>query len=179
MIDRMVLALLLPGPRHGYELKREVGAALGRGPLHNNTIYPLLQKFARAGWVRVRVAPGQRGQTRRLYTLSASGRDALRAQLRLFSARQAESESEFQLRVGLFDLLSPPDRERILAARERVLEARQERLEAIRRHFGLDHGYAAAVVEFRLRAAQSEQQWIESLKAQAGGRSTHTKEKPA
>lgn len=164
MIDSMILALLLPGARYGYELKREVGAALGRGPLHNNTIYPMLQKFARAGWVRMRTAPGERGQTRRLYALTGMGRDALRVQLRQFTPRQAESESEFQLRVGLFGELGRADRERIRAARERVLVARRERLEQIRQHFGLEDGYPATVVKFRLDMVQRELHWTQELK---------------
>lgn len=164
MIDSMVLALLLPGGRYGYELKREVGAALGRGPLHNNTIYPLLQKFARAGWVRARTAPGERGQTRRLYSLTSVGRDALRAQLRQFTPRQAENDGEFQMRVGLFAELGGAERERILAARTRVLTARRERLERIQEHFGLARGYPHAVVTFRLEMVRRELQWLEELR---------------
>jgi DNA-binding PadR family transcriptional regulator len=39
--------MLLDGPKHGYQLKREAGFILGQGTTHNNLIYPLLPRLHR------------------------------------------------------------------------------------------------------------------------------------
>jgi hypothetical protein len=45
MNDLIILATLLDGPKHGYQLKREAGFILGQGAMHNNLIYPMLRRF--------------------------------------------------------------------------------------------------------------------------------------
>jgi hypothetical protein len=50
MNDLIVLAILLDGPKHGYQLKREAGFILGQGAMHNNLIYPMLRRFTAEGW---------------------------------------------------------------------------------------------------------------------------------
>ena len=49
MNDLIILALLLDGPKHGYQLKREAGFLFGHGDMHNNLVYPLLRRFLTAG----------------------------------------------------------------------------------------------------------------------------------
>ncbi|MCK6371587.1 MAG: PadR family transcriptional regulator [Gammaproteobacteria bacterium] len=73
----MVLGLLLPGPRHGYELHRIVVA---HGSLYADfkkpTLYHLLQRLARQGAVRERAESGARGPRgeRLVYELTAAGK---------------------------------------------------------------------------------------------------------
>ena len=78
MNDLVLLSLLYDGPKHGYQLKREAGFVLGRGDMHNNLVYPLLRKFTKKGWVTKKTVPGERGQTRQQYVLTAKGRRELR-----------------------------------------------------------------------------------------------------
>lgn len=65
MTDIIVLATLLGGPKHGYQLKHEAGLILGQTNLHNNLVYPLLRRFTEEGWVTSKTVPGERGQRRR------------------------------------------------------------------------------------------------------------------
>src|SRR5271157_4917988 len=114
MNDIIILAMMLDGPRYGYQLKREAGWVAGQGELHNNLVYPSLRRFLDEGWVTKKAVPGDRGQTRQQYALTAEGRCHLLQLIRDFSEADAASESAFRLRVGLFEVLQPEERESIL-----------------------------------------------------------------
>ncbi len=101
MNDLFLLAALLPGPRHGYALKQQVGLLTGKGTLHNNLVYPLLRRFVENGWVNRRQAEGERGQTREVYALTAKGKRELLGRLGTYGEEEAASEAGFRLRVGL------------------------------------------------------------------------------
>src|SRR5262245_10997853 len=126
MIDLIILANLVDGPKHGYALKKQAGMVFAQSELHNNLVYPLLRRFTGQGWVTKKSAPGKRGQTRQQYALTAAGRRALLERLNTFEEKEAQSGEEFLLRVGLFDLLEPAAREHILDARQQVLTGREE-----------------------------------------------------
>ena len=68
-----MLSMMLGGPKYGYQLKREAGWIMGQA-LHNNLVYPSLRRFLEEGWVSKKAVPGERGQTRQQYVLSAEGR---------------------------------------------------------------------------------------------------------
>ena len=70
MHDLILLAALREGPKHGWALKKLAGFLSGSGEMHNNLVYPLMKKFVREGWVRRRAEPGERGQTRSVYSLT-------------------------------------------------------------------------------------------------------------
>jgi len=162
MNDLLLLSALLPGPQHGYALKKQVGLISGRRELHNNLVYPLLRRFVQNGWVSKRQVSGDRGQTRELYALTAKGRQELLRRLADFSERQALSETEFNLRVGLFTLLDPATRERILAKRDAWLADREEKLARI--SASVDAGpWGSEVVQFLRERTRSERKWIAAL----------------
>src|SRR6201996_2717368 len=105
MNDIIILSLLLEGPKHGYRLKQEAAMFTSQQQLHNNTVYPLLNRFLENGWITQREAEGERGQTRLLYELTDAGRKALVEKLNEFSEADAANEHAFRLRVGLFGQL--------------------------------------------------------------------------
>src|ERR1700741_5363319 len=122
MNDLLILAALLDRAKHGYGLKKLGATIPGHGPMHNNLVYPLLKRFVAAPWVSRRKAPGQRGQTRELYSLTPKGRQAVLARLASFSEKDAASGDAFRLRVGLFSVLDPQNRAEILDCRVEWLE---------------------------------------------------------
>jgi DNA-binding PadR family transcriptional regulator len=164
MNDLLLLAMLSAGPLHGYALKEQAGFFSGAGAMHNNLVYPLLRRFMTAGWVKRRKTPGQRGQTRNVYSLTPRGRQVLLERLGQFPARQAASAEGFHLRVGLFHLLDRSTRQRILHQRTTYLQQRQATLQRVQRAIDLGP-YPAAVVAFLRRQAQSELAWIGRLEA--------------
>lgn len=163
MTDLLVLAHLLPGPQHGYALKKQIGFLTGHREAHNNLIYPLLRKFAKKGWISGRLAAGQRGQTRAIYTLTKKGKRELLRRLGQFTEKDAASENAFRMRIGLFDFLPLETRHRILAGRDAWLAARQERI--CRLETELDAGrWGAEVLLAIAQQVRWERLWIARLK---------------
>ncbi len=88
-LDGILLAVLEPGPRHGYAIMEELRMnSLGLVDLPTGTVYPALHRLERAGLVRGSWSAAG-GRRRRVYELTAAGRRALdteRSTWREFSA---------------------------------------------------------------------------------------------
>jgi DNA-binding PadR family transcriptional regulator len=162
MNDLLLLATLLGGPTHGYALKKQAGLIVGQAEMHNNLVYPLLRRFVDNGWVSKRAAAGKRGQTREVYELTPKGKRELLRRLSEFTEKEAGSEGEFNLRVGLFFALDRGSREQILRERERWLAAREERLANLTER--IDVGvWGGKVVRFLRERVKAERKWIADL----------------
>ena len=79
--ELLILSLVEDRPRHGYEIGQLIELR-SRGVLHFNvgSLYPLLYRLEKRGWIRGRWVekPGQR--RRRYYRLTASGKNVLSKQ---------------------------------------------------------------------------------------------------
>ncbi len=162
MNDLLILATLLDGPQHGYALKARAGLITGQPNLHNNLVYPLLRRFVANGWVTQRQSPGERGQTRQVYSLTAKGRSALVERLQRFGVKESRAADEFRMRIGFFSLLSAADRDRILSARRFYLESRRQNLETLQTRMELGR-YGEEVVRFLCAEIRAELNWIKHL----------------
>lgn len=163
MNDLIILALLFDAPKHGYQIKREAGFILGQPEMHNNLVYPLLRRFTRENWVTRKAVPGERGQTRQQYALTAKGRQELLRRLAEYSDEDARSGRGFATRVGMFALLKPEVRVGILEKRESYLRERTERLATIKANMELGT-YGAQVIRFFTEQGQLEMAWIARLR---------------
>jgi DNA-binding PadR family transcriptional regulator len=163
MNDLIILATLLPGPKHGYQLKREAGFIFGDTALHNNFIYPLLRRFTSQGWVTKKPVAGERGQTRQQYALTSLGRKTLIARLGEFTPEDSTSFSAFIARVGMFEILGAATREQILKQREAYLRRRQQQFTILEANMELGR-YAAQVIFYLRNQLQSELSWIRRLR---------------
>lgn len=162
MNDLLILAHLLDGPKHGYALKKQVGLITGRSEMHNNLVYPLLRRFVQNEWVSKRKVAGQRGQTREVYALTPKGKAELLRRLETFADKEAASQNQFCMRVGLFMALHTAARERILRERDRWLEEREAKLTKVQR--AVDVGtWGGEVVRFLREQARAERKWISRL----------------
>src|SRR6266700_6375591 len=79
--ELMILSLLESRPRHGYEISKLIESR-SDGAIRFNvaSLYPLLYRLEKRGWLEGRWVekPGQR--RRRFYKLTAQGKKVLRAQ---------------------------------------------------------------------------------------------------
>ena len=167
MTDLIVLAALMRGPAYGYRLKRTAGLIFGSASIHPNVVYPMLKKFARRGWVAQRSAPGERGQTRKQYRITAAGTKHLVEQLQVFGERDAADDGAFLLRVAFFDALPTPARTAIITARESFLKARSAQLSQLWAE--TRPGSFAAVALGRVRAqVQNDLRWLRKVERMAG-----------
>ena len=154
--------MLLDGPKYGYQLKREAGWIMGQEALHNNFVYPMLRRFLEEGWVSKKAVPGERGQTRQQYVLTAEGRRNLLGRLNQFSESDASSEGAFHLRVGLFATIKPETRETILALRQNHLQGRDQKLAALQAKMDLGK-FGGEVVRHMRKQIEMECDWIRHL----------------
>jgi DNA-binding PadR family transcriptional regulator len=162
MNDLLMLSMMLDGPKYGYQLKREAGLIMGQA-LHNNLVYPSLRRFLEEGWVSKKAVPGERGQTRQQYVLSAEGRRYLFENLSQFSEVDASSEDAFHLRVGLFPALKPEVRENIVARREEWLQRRDQSLAILLAKMELGK-FGGEIVRYMRKQVEMELEWIRHLR---------------
>jgi len=77
-LELIVLHLLAPGEKYGYEivttLTEQTNGAL---EVTDGTLYPVLYRLERAGFVDVRWETPQRGVPRKYYRLTEAGREEL------------------------------------------------------------------------------------------------------
>lgn len=93
-LDLIVLGLLRAGPQNGWDLTNAIQAT-SRGALDVNygSIYPALRRLESRGLVKGRWGTSDNNRRARFYELTASGRQALKA--------ERASWEEFSRMVGL------------------------------------------------------------------------------
>jgi DNA-binding PadR family transcriptional regulator len=166
----LILAMLRSGPRHGYEIKKEVDHALGGTvTLNNKTLYVNLKHFEEMGAVIRQVVPQEGKPNRHLYQLTDRGTELLQAYLRDFPAAQAGNDAEFLTRVAFFDELEVAERVAILQRRLTFLDGCLSYLKSMR-HLadtedrrptpGAPLTPAQRVLTFQTRRVGDEHAWI-------------------
>lgn len=76
--DLLILAVLQSGPAHGYAIIDAIKSrSEGRFDLPEGTIYPALHRLERQGFLTSAWSSAE-GRRRRVYDLSAAGREAVR-----------------------------------------------------------------------------------------------------
>jgi len=81
--ELMVLAVVEDQPRHGYDIARRIDESSG-GLLrfHVASLYPMLYRMERRGWIQGRWIEKSGQRRRRYYRLTPAGRKVLAAQRR-------------------------------------------------------------------------------------------------
>ena len=129
-LPHVLLGLLHPEPRTGYDLAKtmedELGAAWGAGV---SQIYPALARLRRNGWVLLRTLGPRRGPPRLLYRVTAAGRRELARWLA--SPPPAERRHDpLLVRLAFLDALPAAERRRVVAEIDGAIAAEMERWSA-------------------------------------------------
>ncbi len=95
-LEGIVLAYLAQRPAYGYEITASL-REMGFVDLAEGTVYALLIRVERRGFVDVERVPSEKGPPRKVYTLNASGREHLAEFWRTWSFLTEQLE---QLRQG-------------------------------------------------------------------------------
>lgn len=81
--EMLILSLLEARPRHGYEISKLIEQRSGGAVrFHVASLYPLLYRLERRGWIQGRWVEKSDQRRRRYYRLTRQGRRMLAAQLR-------------------------------------------------------------------------------------------------
>ena len=81
--ELLILSLVEHQPRHGYELSKLIDSrSKGAIRFHVASLYPLLYRLEKRGWMEGRWVEKAGQRRRRYYRLTAEGRRVLKAQRR-------------------------------------------------------------------------------------------------
>jgi transcriptional regulator len=85
--ELLILSLLEPRPRHGYELSKLIHLRSG-GQLtfHIDSLYPLLYRLEERGWIKGTWVEKPTERRRRYYKVTAEGRRVLAQQRKTWAA---------------------------------------------------------------------------------------------
>ena len=84
--ELLILSLVEHEPRHGYELSKLIDSrSKGTIRFHVASLYPLLYRLEKRGWIEGRWVEKAGQRRRRYYRLTAEGRRVLAAQRRNWS----------------------------------------------------------------------------------------------
>lgn len=165
--EAAVLAALLLGPRHGYELAN-LFAELGITevlPMEQPTLYGYLRSLEAAGHVAWREERTGSRPPRKVYSTTERGREAAEAWLAQPVERLRQVRQEFLVKLALLDALGRASQRRaLIAAQADACRAYLERVNGERP--------ASPVAKLsrssRASAAAATITWLESLLARPG-----------
>ncbi len=85
-VDVMILKALSWGARHGYAISRWIAQATDDTfALQEGALYPALRRLEEKGWLESEWAVTETGREARMYTLTADGRQQLKAEVRTWT----------------------------------------------------------------------------------------------
>jgi PadR family transcriptional regulator PadR len=97
--ELLILATLEDRPRHGYDIGRQIALrSNGTVRFHAASLYPLLYRLARKGWIHGRWLEKEGQRRRRYYRLTPAGQKALAVQRRSWQEFAKAIESVTQVR---------------------------------------------------------------------------------
>jgi len=152
MLELATLGLLLREPLHGYRLKQQLELFMSSCiSVNYGAIYPLLRRLEERGdIVTLMQEPGEAGPSRKIYEITATGRDRWRQEM-LGHPHESwvNTRSRFMIKFFFFSNLQTAERLKLLEHRLMVCRLRLESLEiepmppdpyqtdAWRRHFSM------------------------------------------
>lgn len=159
MLDLAVLGLLRRGPRHGYDLRRQL-TELGFVKVSFGALYPALRRLERKGWIE----PLRPTSRRKAYRLTETGEVALDGLL-LDESDELEEDRRFAMRLAFFEFVDPDRRVALLRRRRthlitRLSEARQ----TLRRATTTSTDpYTLALVRRNVQTVEGDIAWLDEL----------------
>ncbi|WP_334075909.1 MULTISPECIES: PadR family transcriptional regulator [Paenibacillus] len=131
-IEVLILAQLMQGPKHGYEIKKNIVVVLNsQRMINNNSLYPKLKRFEERGMVSKTMEEQDKRPNRHVYAITESGRRFFLDTLHRFSPELIESDEEWGLRLAYYHFLDKPARMRLLVFRRQALAEKRLRLEKL------------------------------------------------
>ncbi len=158
--DPALLGLLMPGPRHGYELHRELQAGLGRvWRIGLSQLYGQLKRLAEAGLVTVETEMQPSRPPRKVYHLTPAGRAAFLAWLHRPTPHLRGVRLEFLARLYFYRQLGLPGLEALVAEQTALFRRRAAALAG--QAAAADDEFQRLVCDFRRGQLEAVVAWLE------------------
>lgn len=161
-IEHAVLGLLAMEPRHGYELAKEFAPDTVLGDivhLESGMLYAHLKKLERQGWVSAELEPQEARPARKVFNVTAEGRDELRRWMSEPVGKTRDIRLEFLLKLYLAFQMEPESVGRLVNEQRAICSQFIESLEA---QIGEeDEPFRLLVLEMRLAQNRALAHWLE------------------
>jgi PadR family transcriptional regulator PadR len=92
MIELWLMAVLGREEKYGYELFQQLSGRVGQG-VGESTVYPVLARLTRGGWVSVRTGSSPAGPARRYYRLTTQGAARLKKMKEYWKEVERETDT--------------------------------------------------------------------------------------
>lgn len=163
IIDLLILIQIEKGPKHGYEIKKEIKKDLGyMMDVNHNSLYPTLRRFTEEGIVSKKRNEQTGRPNQYVYEITEKGKEKIALLINEFTEKDAKHQIEFLIRVSLFDYILPEHRLRILNMRKSDLEALLASIEK-RRHSQAHDRFRNEVLDYSIAQVKGEMAWIDGL----------------
>ena len=162
-VEMVVLGLLDDGAAHGYELlerfhERSMGFSVEVGKA---SVYQTLHRLERDGLVTGRAQDSDDGPDRRVYKITRSGRDRLRAGLIELSGDQGPYQSDAGAALAFVGDLPATEQRKALDARESALQGLLSAISDERARAGV----ANPMLDRQEALAKGELAWLKGFRA--------------
>lgn len=155
-----LLGFLMARPQHGYELHQVFSRDLGQvWRVGLSQLYAQLKQMEEAGFVAARSEPQPSRPPRKVYHLTAAGRQAFLDWLHRPTPHLRNIRLEFLARLYFFRRLALPGLDRLVAEQQALYRGRVESL--ARAAAQTDDDFARLVLEFRQGQLEAAVRWLD------------------
>jgi DNA-binding PadR family transcriptional regulator len=156
----VLLGLLMSRPRHGYELYQQLSRELGRvWRIGLSQLYAQLKQLEEADLVTSHTEPQPNRPPRKVYHLTAQGRELFLDWVQQPTPYLRHMRVEFLARLYFFRRLSLPGLEEVVAGQKAVCRAQVERFDRLAAE--TDDDYRRLVLEFRRGQLEAAIRWLD------------------
>ncbi len=156
----VLLGLLMSGPRHGYELYQQIEQDLGAvWRIGLSQLYAQLKQLQEAGLVVAQMQPQTNRPPRKVFHVTDEGREVFLHWLQQATPNLRRMRVEFLLRLYLFDRLSLPHVEQLIAAQRAVCVEQTHRFAQLAGESG--ERFSRLVYEFRGGQMEAATRWLD------------------
>lgn len=165
--EQVVLGLLNEAPVHGYALFARICSDLaGVWQVGMNRLYALLADMEGHGLIKGRVEQAGNRPERRVYRITARGRQRFEAWMHMPSQSMRDMRTEFPPKLYFALRRGPQDVAELIQAQRGVCRMELARMAARRRDAGDRDLYHRLIYDFRLRQIHAILEWLDACEAQ-------------
>jgi DNA-binding PadR family transcriptional regulator len=180
MYELIILSLLMNGPLHGYLIAKITNDIIGPwAKVSNGTLYPLLAKLEKSGYIAIATGGSDQRQGERIartFEITDDGRKRFHKLMMDTSSNPGEYQKFFQLKVAYLFRLQPMERLHLLDhyinyCQTHILYSRSEAKEFVEITADQDYMPTARmegtleVFEHIIDYWQAELKWVQNLRA--------------
>ncbi|RCX21788.1 PadR family transcriptional regulator [Fontibacillus phaseoli] len=136
-IEILILAQLMQGPKHGYEIKKNILFVMNNKKIiNNNSLYPKLKQFEERGMVSKTMEEQEGRPNRHVYAITAIGSQVFHDTINRFTPELIEMDDEWSIRLAYYNLMNDETRYRLLDYRMTIVQDKEKRLEKLSHSVG-------------------------------------------